>query len=72
MINGIVYDGNNPQAIRDWCQNNTDVDLCGYSWTMRGWHVTVATTNGHELLHAGDSVVQVAPDRVAIVRKGDQ
>lgn len=68
-VQGIVYEGNNPERVAQWCQKQVGPGQCNYVWRgVTGWHVTVATTNGHEILRDGDAVIRVGLDQLSIVR----
>lgn len=69
---GIVYDGD-AEAIQVWCRNQVGPGRCNYTWAgVNGWHVTVVTPNGHEVLRFGDAVVRLGDDILGIVRKADR
>lgn len=68
-IKGIVYDGN-PEDVYVWCAQQLGHGRCNYTWKgVHGWHVTVVTQYGHEILRVGDAVIRVGDDMLGIVRK---
>lgn len=73
MPDSYVYDGHDPEAVNQWCTRQVGPGRVNYTWRdgKRGWHVTVITPYGHEVLRPGDAVVKVATDQLAIRRKGN-
>jgi len=72
-VDGIVYDGYDAEAIWIWCRHQVGPGRCNYTWAgVRGWHITVTTPNGHEILRAGDAVVRAGDDQLMIVRNAQE
>lgn len=70
-MNGTVYAGDAVGLAR-WCATViSGPNPCHYQWRGMDWYVTVETVNGHEIVRHGDAIIQVAPDRLKIVRKGE-
>lgn len=67
---GYVYDGMDANAVYEWCRRQVGDGYCNYMWRgVRGWHLTVVTPSGHEVLHAGDAVIRTSDTTLGIVRK---
>ncbi len=69
-MNGIVWDGGTPEGVLTWVERHVGSGRCQYSWqgVKRGWHVTVMTVNGDEVLRPGDAVIQTGNDQLGVVR----
>jgi len=67
-----VWDGTSPQDLHEWCTKTIGPGTCNYVWGgVNGYHVTIRTASGHELLRYGDAILRVGPDQLTIVRADD-
>jgi hypothetical protein len=65
---GYSYDGLDARALWEWVIERVGPGQCNYVWAgVRGWHVTVNTTHGHQTVRAGDLVQVVGPGQLGVV-----